>query len=99
MAEEHEIDRILRVRSEQIGSAAADLSQSVEAVAAIDVAMAKARLAFDMKAREPEVLGTGPGAHRPLRRSIFGRPVIRSSTQQPWFRLISGSEMGSVCWW
>lgn len=62
MAEEHEINRILRMRSEQVGSVATELNQTVEAVAAIDVAMAKARLAFDMSAREPVVLGAGSGS-------------------------------------
>ncbi len=59
MAEEHEVERILRVRSQQIGAAADELSTTVEAVAAIDLALAKARLSFDMRAREPEILG-GP---------------------------------------
>ncbi len=53
MAEEHEVERILRARSDQIASAAGDLGRSVEAVAAFDLALAKARLAFDLRAHEP----------------------------------------------
>ncbi|MBX5444793.1 endonuclease MutS2 [Sphaerobacter sp.] len=63
MAEEHEVEAILRARSEQIAAAADDLDQTVEAVAAIDLALAKARLAFSMRAVEPILVeASGPGA-------------------------------------
>src|SRR5690606_33765383 len=63
MAEEHEIEAILRARSDQIAAAADDLDQTVEAVAAIDLALAKARLAFSMRAVEPILVeASGPGA-------------------------------------
>ncbi len=51
--EQHEIDRILDVLSDEIGNKAEALLLSVEAAAAIDLAMAKARLAFSMRATRP----------------------------------------------
>jgi DNA mismatch repair protein MutS2 len=56
MAEEHEIERILRERSSQIGGLAGELNQSLEAAAAVDLALAKARLAFELRATQPIVV-------------------------------------------
>ena len=53
--EQHEIDRILDMLSDAVGKKAEALLLSVEAIAAIDLAMAKARLAFDMNASKPEL--------------------------------------------
>ncbi|MGH2550707.1 MAG: endonuclease MutS2, partial [Thermomicrobiales bacterium] len=53
--EQHEIDRILDMLSERVGNSADVLQLTVEAVAAIDLAMAKARVAFDMKATRPKI--------------------------------------------
>lgn len=53
--EQHEIDRILDMLSERVGNSADALQLTVEAVAAIDLAMAKARVAFDMKATKPTI--------------------------------------------
>ncbi len=53
--EQHEIDRILDVLSERAGDKAEAIVTSVEATAAIDLAMAKARLAFDMGAHRPHL--------------------------------------------
>ena len=53
--EVHEIDRILDVLSDKIGERADAIAQSVEATAAIDLAMGKARLAFDMRAHRPRL--------------------------------------------
>ena len=61
--EQHEIDRILDVLSDSVGKDAAALQLTVEAVAAIDLAMAKARLAFEMKATRPR-LWTGVNTNR-----------------------------------
>lgn len=58
IAEQREIDRILDVLSDAVGRRAESLRQSVEAVAAIDLAMAKARLSFDQRATRP-ALWTG----------------------------------------
>ena len=55
MAEQHEVERILRALSDRIGVAGDELNQNVNAAAAVDLALAKARLAFDLKAVEPDV--------------------------------------------
>jgi DNA mismatch repair protein MutS2 len=62
LAEQHEIDRILDMLSAKIGDRAEGLRLSVEAVAAIDLAMAKALLAFDMKASQPVLWEGGPAS-------------------------------------
>jgi DNA mismatch repair protein MutS2 len=59
MAEEHEIERVLRQRTDQVGDEAPAIHRSIEAVTAIDIALAKARLAFDLRATEPEIHGAG----------------------------------------
>jgi len=67
LAEEHEIQRLLRVLTDQIAGEADNLSLVLDAAAAIDLAFAKARLAFDQRAIEPELLMvqgcTGAGGH------------------------------------
>jgi DNA mismatch repair protein MutS2 len=55
MEEEHEIERILRALSTQIGDQAAAIERSVDAVTALDLALAKARLAFDLRAVRPQL--------------------------------------------
>lgn len=56
--EQHEIERVLDAISARIGLRAEALKLTVEAVAAFDLAMAKALLAFDMRAYRP-ALWTG----------------------------------------
>ncbi len=69
-AEAHEIERILDALSARIGAKAEPLATSVEAVAAVDLAMAKALLAFDMRATRPHLWngklsdGNGHPTHR-----------------------------------
>jgi DNA mismatch repair protein MutS2 len=55
LEEQHEIDRILDALSDDVGIASEALLLSVDAAAAIDLAMAKARLAFSMRATRPNV--------------------------------------------
>jgi DNA mismatch repair protein MutS2 len=57
--EQHEIDRILDALSEKTGDRADEITNSVEAVAAIDLAMAKARLAFAMRGHRPALWTAG----------------------------------------
>ncbi len=87
MAEEHEVERILRVRTQQIGAVAPELSQTIEAVAAIDVALAKARLAFDMRARRPEILGeispTGDSTVQAVNLREARHPLLDPATVVP----------------
>jgi DNA mismatch repair protein MutS2 len=60
-AEQHEIERILDALSARIGAKAAPLTETVEAVAAFDLAGAKALLAFDMRANRPLLWDGTPG--------------------------------------
>lgn len=53
--EQHEVDRVLDGLSIRVGAKAGQLDRTVEATAAIDLAMAKARLAFDQRANRPAV--------------------------------------------
>lgn len=55
VAEQHEVDRILDGLSQRVGSRAEELLTTVDAIAAIDLAMAKARLSFDMRGTRPEI--------------------------------------------
>lgn len=81
MAEEHEIERILRRLSDQIGAIADDLLRSVDAVAALDLAFAKARLAFDMRATEPEIVS--PGEPRRVELVRARHPLLDPATVVP----------------
>jgi len=55
LEEGHEVDRVLDALSARVGDRAEAIVRSVEATAAIDLAMAKARLAFDLKANRPRL--------------------------------------------
>jgi DNA mismatch repair protein MutS2 len=71
--EQHEIDRILDALSEKIGARAGEISNSVEATAAVDLAMAKARLAFTMRAHRPALwseAASNPNGHPKHRISL-----------------------------
>lgn len=52
-AERHEIERILTVLSGKVGAEAERIGRSLEALAAIDLGLAKARLAASMRATRP----------------------------------------------
>lgn len=71
VAEAHEIERILRALTARVAAEGTTLLQIVEAGAALDLALAKARLALDMDATEPAVLD----AVRPSSRG--GHPRLR----------------------
>ena len=71
--EQHEIDRILDALSQKTGARAEEITSAVEATAAIDLAMAKARLAFAMRAHRPELWSGGntdPDGHPNCRVSL-----------------------------
>ena len=55
--EEREIERILDRLSAAIGDRASQIDASVEAAAAVDLAMAKALLAFELRAHRPRMIG------------------------------------------
>ncbi len=66
LAETHEIERILDALSQKIGDQRDALERMVEAIAAIDLALAKARLASSMQA-------TRPALHEPPKETGRGR--------------------------
>lgn len=61
MEEKREVDRILDTLSQKIGDEADGIRRMVEAIAAIDLAMAKARLASRMQATRPRLHVPAPG--------------------------------------
>lgn len=74
-AETHEIERILDVLSAQVGDHANDLVAMVDALARFDLLLAKARLAFEMRATRPRlaVPSAPSGAGHQSRRLSFVR--------------------------
>src|SRR5579884_2120471 len=88
LAEQHEIERILDALSARIGAKAHALELTVDAVAALDLAMAKARLAFDMKAHRPRLWegeAAGERGHATHRISLVRarHPLLDPSTVVP----------------
>jgi DNA mismatch repair protein MutS2 len=88
LEEQHEIDRILDALSGKTGARSVEIASSVEATAAIDLAMAKAHLAFDMRAHRPALWSGGAAsdnghpAHRiSLRRARH--PLLDPATVVP----------------
>jgi len=89
-AEEEEVQRILAALSDQVGAAAPQLTAAVEAVAAIDLAFARARYAADLRAVAPEVSpslqprapGGGPEA-APLLLTEARHPLLDPATVVP----------------
>lgn len=56
--EQHEIERILHELTLAVGEHAAEIQSAVEALAELDLAFAKAKYAFEIKAVEPALLKT-----------------------------------------
>ncbi len=88
IAEQREIDRILDALSDLVGQRAERLRQTVEAMAAIELALAKARLAFEMRATRPALWtgkGSNPEGHRTHRiRLVRARhPLLDPATVVP----------------
>ncbi|MFP3879743.1 MAG: endonuclease MutS2 [Dehalococcoidia bacterium] len=59
MEEKHETERILAELSSDAGAHRSEISRNIELVAEIDLALAKARYAWDVKATEPVVVAAG----------------------------------------
>jgi len=72
LAEQHEVERILDVLSQKVGADEPGLNRMIEAIAAIDLAMAKARLAAAMLAVRPELHEPAVGAGR---QDVPGHPT------------------------
>ncbi len=92
--ETREVDRILDELSHETGRYASELRLTVDSVARIDFAMAKARLAFSMRATQPNDLE--PGSSRRL--TLLDTPLsefgcagrgTRCSIRKPWFQSMS----------
>ncbi|MDQ3045876.1 MAG: Smr/MutS family protein, partial [Chloroflexota bacterium] len=89
-AEQHEIDRILDALSESVSAQAEPLASIVEALAAIDLAMAKGRLAFRMRAERPILWSSPPSGandlgHTTLRIALYQarHPLLDPATVVP----------------
>ncbi len=88
LEEQHEINRILDVLSSKTGDRSDAIASSVEAAAAFDLAMAKARLAFAMRAHRPTVWhgGNAVAAGHPQQRLALRRarhPLLDPATVVP----------------
>ncbi len=75
LAETHEIERILDDLSGKVGDQRAAVERLIEAVAAIDLALAKARLASSMEANRPQLYE--PEANAGRQRDARGHPSHR----------------------
>ncbi len=71
--EEHEIERILRALSRSVGDQADELSSTVEGLAELDLAQAKARLSADMRAVEPRLAWVPRPPGEPVLRLLDAR--------------------------
>jgi len=60
--EKHEIERILRTLSAEVGAFESEISRNIELIAEIDLALAKARYAREAKATEPIIVAAGRSA-------------------------------------
>jgi DNA mismatch repair protein MutS2 len=88
LEEQHEIERILDNLSGKVGERADAIVSSVEAAAACDLAMAKARLAFAMRAHRPAIWQPGefvPEGHATKRLSLrrARHPLLDPATVVP----------------
>jgi DNA mismatch repair protein MutS2 len=55
--ERHEMEKVLRLLSAEVGAHSEDIARSIELVAELDLILAKARYAQRIKACEPEIIG------------------------------------------
>jgi DNA mismatch repair protein MutS2 len=64
-AEEEEVQRILAALSDRVGSAAPQLTATVETIAEIDLGFAKAKYATALRCTAPEIVALADGALKP----------------------------------
>ena len=81
--ETREIDRILDMLSAAVGDRAFELHSTVRALAAIDLALAKARLAGEMGASEPTLEAGGAGRPTRIRFLRARHPLLDQRTVVP----------------
>lgn len=77
IAEQREIERVLDVLSQKIGADADAIRRMVDAIASIDVAVAKARLAASMQATRPTIHEPSAGSGRDGREAGHPTHLIR----------------------
>jgi DNA mismatch repair protein MutS2 len=75
-AEKHEVERILAALSAAVGEHAESIAASLEACAAIDLAFAKARLASNMRAVEPDLRDGQELVLRRARHPLLDRETV-----------------------
>jgi DNA mismatch repair protein MutS2 len=87
LEEEREIERILRALSRAVGDEAAQLERSVEGLATLDLARAKAALADEQRATAPELVSVPRPAGDPVlrlaaaRHPLLAEPVVPISLE------------------
>jgi DNA mismatch repair protein MutS2 len=81
--EQKEIDRILAELSAHVADLAEELAWTVETLAELDLALAKARYANAIDATEPELIPFGPKTTRPGKTPASHRQLSTSSPQHP----------------
>ena len=78
--EEHEVERILRALSQEVGEQSDELASSVEGVAQLDLARACAALAEQQRATQPELVALPLPAGQPVVRLVNARhPLLRGN--------------------
>ncbi|HEX5164399.1 MAG TPA: endonuclease MutS2, partial [Thermomicrobiales bacterium] len=82
-AERHEIDRILTALSHRIGDAEPELASTLDALAAIDLALAKARYASAMRATRPAVVDHTSVQGRRIALNKARHPLLDQTTVVP----------------
>jgi DNA mismatch repair protein MutS2 len=88
LAERDEIRRILAALSTEVGAGADTIARTVEALAELDLALAKARLAEELRAAEPELKVIAASSGRPHPGSVLQlrqarHPLLDPATAVP----------------
>ena len=82
-AERHEIDRILTALTNRIGDEADSLDRTLEALAAIDLALAKARYASGIRATRPKIVDETSENGRRIALHQARHPLLDQQTVVP----------------
>ncbi len=80
--ETREVERILRELTNKVGANADQLDRTVETLAQLDLAFAKAKYSAALKAVEPKVVGTNSGGH-PVQGNHTGLPLLLKNARHP----------------
>ena len=88
LAEREEVEHVLRALSAQVGAKAQEITRTVDALAALDLAFARARYAEALKASEPELLQIpaaveAGGRACPIRLQAARHPLLPPETVVP----------------